>query len=420
MKLLLQAVKIIDPKSNFHLEKLDVLIEDGLVLEIAKKIKVLSTHTVFKEGAAISPAWIDMNMHIFEPGLEYREDFKSGLRASAAGGFGTVGLMPNTNPPIDNNAQFAFIKNASSHALSEVFPYGSVSQGIAGKDLAEIYDMHQAGANAFTDGSEAIANAGLMERALLYVKKFNGVVLSNPDNKDLSSGAQMNEGINSTMLGMQGAPKLAEELMVSRDLFLLDETNSRLHFINISTKKSVALVRAAKLKGLKVTAGVNVANLFFDDEKLLDYDTNFKVHPHLRNREDIKALLAGLKDGTIDVICSGHTPLHQDEKKVEFENAAFGMSTIDCAFSAARTACASALSDEVFIEKWLNGYAILGIETPSIEIGMIANLSVFDLDSMFTFQRENIISKGKNNPFVGQNLKAKVFGIIKGNKTNIL
>jgi dihydroorotase len=420
MKLLLQAVKLIDPRSKYHLDHIDILIEAGIITQIAKKIKALPEYKVFKEKALVSPSWIDTNMHIYEPGLEYREDFKSGLKAAAAGGFGLVCIMPNTNPPVDNNAQLAFIKQAAQHALTEVYPYGAVSHKIEGKDLAEIYDMHEGGPIAFTDGSKAISNAGLLERALLYVKKFKGVILNNPDNRDLSEGAQMNEGINSTVLGMQGAPKLAEELMVSRDLFLLEESQSRLHFINVSTQKSVALIKAAKAKGLAVSAGVNVANLFFDDDELLDYDTNFKVHPHLRNKEDIKALLSGLKDGTIDVICSGHKPLHEDEKKVEFENASFGMSTIDCAFAVSHTATSKVLNEEVLIDKWLKGYELIGLPIPKIEVGERADLSIFNFDEKATFQQKDILSKGKNNPFVGRDLTGTVYGIVKGNKTNIL
>ena len=361
-----------------------------------------------------------MDMHVYEPGLEYREDFRSGLNAAAKGGIGMACVMPNTNPPIDNNAQLAFVKQAAAQAITEVYPFGAVSHKIEGKDLAEIYDMHQGGPIAFTDGSKAIQNAGLLERALLYVKQFNGLVLNHPDNHDLSEGAQMNEGVNSTILGIKGAPKLAEELMIARDLFLLEETDSRLHFINISTKKSLALVKAAKAKGLQVSVGVNVANLFFDDETLMDYDTNFKVQPHLRNKEDVKALIAGLKDGTIDVITSGHTPLHIDEKKVEFENAAFGMSTIDCAFAVSRTATKKSLSEEQLIEKWLKAYELLNLERPKIEVGEKADLSVFNVDESIQFESKDVWSKGKNNPFVGQQLDTKVFGIIKGTKTNIL
>ena len=421
MKLLLQKVKIFDSNSPHHLKTMDVLIESGSITKIAKDISVAKEYKVFsKEQLCISPVWLETNMHIFEPGLEYREDFKSGLTAAAQAGFGNVCLMPNTNPPVDTNSQVSFVKNSSQKYLCQALPLGAVSKGIEGVDLAEIYDMQSGGALAFTDGNKAILNAGLMERALWYVKKFDGLVISNPDNLDLSHGSQMNEGVNSTLLGMQGAPKLAEEIMVARDLFLLEHTQSRLHFNNISTKKSVALIKEAKAKGLQVTASVNIYNLLFDDKELLDFDTNFKVKPHLRNKEDVKALLNGLKNGTIDLISSGHLPLHEDEKKVEFENAEFGMSTIDSFFGAARKATAGVLSEEQLLEKFENAHKIMGVEPATIVEGEKAHLTVFDTDSSYTFEKKDLLSKGKNNPFVGVELKGRVYGIIQASKTNIL
>lgn len=420
MKLLLQNVKIFDSASPHHLEILDVLTEAGVITKIANKIKPEKDFKLFQaKDACVSPVWLETNMQIFEPGLEYREDFNSGLSAAAKAGFGSVCIMPNTNPPIDTNTQVAFIKNSSKNHICQALPYGAISQGLRGEDLAEIYDMQQNGAVAFTDGSKAVLNAGLMERALWYVKKFNGLVLSNPDNTDLSFGSQMNEGVNSTILGMQGAPSLAEEIMVARDLFLLEHTDSRLHFINISTKKSVDLIKEAKAKGLKVTAGVNVYNLFFDDSELLDFDTNFKVKPHLRSKEDVKALFAGLKNGTIDVISSGHLPLHEDEKKVEFENAEFGMSTIDSFFGAARKATEKVLSEEQLLEKILNAYKIMGIKAPIISEGAQAKLTLFNSKETYIFEKTDIRSKGKNNPFVGQQLKGRVYGIVQHKKTNL-
>lgn len=420
MKILLKSVKIFDKTSKYHLKKMDVLIESGVLVKIAKSIPSDDSYKVFEQKrACVSPGWIDTNFHIFEPGSEYREDFKSGLKAAANGGYTKVCLMPNTNPPMDNSTSLAFASNASKHALTDVLSLGAVSQGIKGKDIAEIYDMHQHGAVAFTDGSEPILDAGLMERALWYVKKFDGLVMSHPDNKDISHKGQMNEGLNSTKLGLEGVPKLAEELMVSRDIYLLEHTNSRLHFTNVSTKKSVDLIRKAKKKGLKLTAGVNVANLILDDSSILTYDTNYKVSPHLREKEDIKALLKGLSDGTIDVIASGHTPLHIDEKKVEFGNAEFGISTIDCAFQVARKATAGVLSDEDFIDKFVKGYSILNYSRPRIEEGVRADFTLFELEEEQTLALKDVHSKGKNNPFVGMKLQGKVLGLIKGTKTRI-
>jgi dihydroorotase len=421
MKLLLKSIKIFDKTSKYHLKKMDIFIESGEIREIGINILPDNHTKVFKEqGACVSTAWMDSNFHIFEPGYEYREDFNSGLNAAEKGGFSNLCLMPNTIPPIDNSAQLAFAQKSSKHSLVDVFCLGAVSQGTGGKDIAEIYDMHHHGAVGFTDGIKPIHDAGLMERALWYVKKFDGVVLSQPNQDDLAGKGQMNEGLNSTKLGLEGVPKLAEELMVSRDLYLLEHTQSRLHFINISTKKSVDLIRSAKKKGLNVTAGVNVANLFFEDSELLDYDTNFKVTPHLREKEDISALLKGLADGTIDVISSGHLPLHLDEKKLEFDHSAFGMSTIDCAFRAARKATEKALNEDELVEKLTNAYGIFKQNKPLIQVGNKVDLTLFSMQGDEVFTKEEVYSKGKNNPFVGRNLLGKVFGIIKGNKTNLL
>lgn len=420
MKLLIKSVKIIDKQSQYHLKTVDVLIENGEVTEIAKSISKDKVKIVDAKNCSLSPSWIDLNTQIFEPGYEYREDFESALNAAGKSGYGALCVMPNTFPVIDNKTQVEFVKNASNNKITKTYALGAVSQQTEGKDLAEIYDMHISGAIAFTDGNKAIQSAGLMERALLYVKKFDGLVYSFPYNESISGHGQMNESIESTRLGLHASPKLAEEIMVARDLYLLEYTQSRVHFMQISTKKSVELIKKAKKDGLKVTAGVNVANLFFSDDKLEDYDTNFKIKPHLRNKEDIKALLQGLKDDTIDVINSGHTPLHEDEKKVEFENAKYGASTLDCVFIAARKATEKYLTEEELIAKFTNGYNILNIEKPSINKNQQASFTLYNLDENITFTKDMIHSKGKNNPFVGQDLKGKVLGVINKTKTNII
>lgn len=418
--MLLKSIKIFDTQSKFHLKTVDILIESGVIKEIAPQIKSAnSAKAIKKDSWAIAPAWLDANFHVFEPGNEYREDFISGLNAAANAGFGHLAIMPNTNPPVDNSSRLAFAQQIAKSQLSDIVQLGAVSQGVHGKDIAELYDMHQHGALAFTDGMSSIQDAGLMERALWYVKKFDGLIMNNPDDSNISLKGQMNEGVNSTRLGLSAAPKLAEELMVARDLYLLEHTQSRLHFTAISTKQSVDLIRRAKKAGLKVTAGVNVANLFFNDEELLSYDTNFKTKPHLREKDDVKVLLKGLKDGTIDVINSGHTPLHIDEKKVEFDHAEFGMSTIDCVFEAARTATSKFLSEEELMEKFTNAYAIFKLSKAKIEVGQRADFTLFNFEGEHVLKAEDILSKGKNNPFVGQVLQGEVYGIIKGAKTNL-
>lgn len=419
MKLLLQNIKIFDKNSEHHLSVKDIRIHNGIIKSIGK-LKAADDEKVFNQkGAAVSPGWLDLNCHIFEPGFEYREDIESGLNAAAKGGFTKVCYMPNTFPVIDTRAQIEFLINNSKSFLTEILPIGAVSKNTDGKDLADIYEMNEAGAYAYSDGIHTIQHSGLMERALLYVKRFEGLIMNFPHDNEVARDGQMNEGIVSTKLGLHAAPKLAEELMVARDIYLLEHTASRLHFNALSTAQSVDLVKAAKAKKLKLTSSVNVANLLFDDSSLEDFDSNFKVLPHLRNNEDIKALKKGLKNGAIDAIASGHLPLHQDDKKVEFDNAYFGISTLEIAFSMARTATKNDLEETILIEKLsVNPYQILGLEVPKIEEGAKASISVFNLDEKFT--PEAFISKGKNNPLLGKELLGKVYGIIQNNKTNIL
>lgn len=421
MKLLLKSALIIDPRSKWHLQKKDILIENGKITQLNDNILVEPSFQVFQSPSlTICPSFIDLNTSIFEPGLEYREDFKSILAAAEKAGYGALCMLPNTKPIIEGKSQIEYVLSASRNSLTKLLPLGALSHKLEGKDLSEIYDMHSSGAVAFTDAYHAIWNEGLMERALLYVKKFKGLVYSFPQSFELAARGQMNEGINSTILGLEGFSNLSEDLLVARDLFLLEHTDSRLHFMAISTAKSVQMIRDAKAKGLRVSASVNVANLYYLDDSLLAYDTNYKILAPLRTQEDRKALLEGLKDGTIDAISSGHVPLHEDEKKVEFENAEFGMSTIDCAFSAAHKATKGYLNTEDLVRKFTAAYKILELEASSIELGAEADFTIFSTDAKYVFEKSNILSKGKNNPFVSEEFEARSFGVIKGNKTNIL
>lgn len=421
MKLLLKSALIIDSTSKWHLQKKDILFEDGRITQIEETISSEFADKVFQAPSlTISPSFIDLNTSIFEPGLEYREDFKSILNAAEKAGYGALCMLPNTKPVIEGKSQIEYVLSASKNSLTKLLPFGALSHNLEGKDLSEIYDMHSSGALAFTDGYHPISNEGLMERALLYVKKFKGLVYSFPQSSALASRGQINEGTNSTILGLEGISNLSEDLMVARDLFLLEHTDSRLHFMSISTAKSVEMIREAKSKGLRLSASVNVANLYYLDDSLSTYDTNYKVLPPLRTQEDRLALLEALKDGTIDAISSGHLPLHEDEKKVEFENAEFGMSTIDCAFPAAHKATKGYLNTEELLGKFTAAYKILELKPQSIEIGAEADFTIFSTKANYVFEKNNILSKAKNNPFVSEEFEARTLGLIKGSKTNII
>lgn len=417
MAYLLKKVRIICETSAHHLKQKDILISKGIIQKIADNISNTEYKIISGENLHVSIGFADTNCHIYQPGYEYREDMKSGLAAAANGGFTLVGIMPNTLPVVDNKGQVAYIKQLSTKNIVDVVPIGAISKDCEGKDLAEIYDMQSEGIASFSDGHKSIENSGMLERALLYVKKFDGIVMNHPDVQNLSNGGLMNEGILSTKLGLNASPKLAEELMVARDIYLAEHTNSRIHFINISTANSVKQIKEAKAKGVKVTAAVNAYNLLLDDSALVEYGTQFKVNPHLRTKEDIKALLKGLKDGTIDIITSGHNPKHEDEKKVEYENAEFGISALDSAFSVARTATEKTLSIEELVTKMsTNPRSLLAKKAMQIEEGAKANLCVFNPDETYVFNEEQMKSKSKITAFIGMKLKGKVVHVFNHKK----
>jgi dihydroorotase len=288
-----------------------------------------------------------------------------------------------------------------------------VSQGCEGKDLAELFDMHSAGAIAFSDGSKAVQDAGLLLRALQYAKAFNGLVLNEPHHKTIAAGGQMHEGVISTSLGMKGVPALAEEIMVQRDLSLLEYAQGRLHLHLLSTAKSVALVRHAKKAGLPVTASVAVANLCFTDEKLAGFDSNWKVMPPLRSRADAEALLEGVLDGTIDFICSNHTPWDEEAKNLEFPYAEFGMAGLETCFALCRTFLGQHLPLDILLEKIaLAPRRVFGVPQPAVKPGARAELTIFDPDAEWTFRENDIRSKSHNTPLAGHTFRGKVLGIV--------
>ena len=417
MTYLLKNVKILDKNSSFNLEIKDILIEKGIIQNISNYIPNNNHKIIEGNNLHVSIGFTDLNCHIYQPGYEYREDMKSGLSSAINGGYTHVAIMPNTNPVIDTKGQVAYLKSLANKNIVSITPIGAISKDCKGKDLAEIYDMQSENIYCFSDGHKSIENSGMMERALLYVKKFNGTVMNHPDVGNISNNGLMNEGILSTKLGLQASNNLAEELMVARDIFLAKHCDSKLHFTNISTANSVKQIKEAKKQGIKVTASVNAYNLLLDDSFLKEYDTNFKVNPHLRTKEDIKALLKGLKDGTIDVISSGHNPKHLDEKKVEFENADFGISALDSAFAVARKATEKVLSIEQLIEKMTNKpREILNLKNISIKKGEKANFTVFNPDEEFIFAKKDIKSKSKSTPFIGMSLKGKIVSVFNNKK----
>jgi dihydroorotase len=405
MNLLIKSATITDPNSTFNQQTTDILIEDGVIVKIAAAIK--SDAEVFDaSGMHLAPGFFDLNCNIGELGLETKEDLQSGTKAAAAGGFTGLALMPNTQPPVHSKSEVEFILNKAKGNLVDIYPLGTISHKCEGKDMAEMYDMHQSGAKAFTDGKHPIQDAGLMERALLYVQGFGGLVFSYPEDRAIAGKAKVHEGEVSTLLGMKGIPALAEELMIARDLYLAEYTESKIHFTTVSTAQSVDLIRQAKAKGLKVTCDVAAHHLVLTHHDLLGFDSQYKVKPPLRTQNDVDALISGLKDGTIDAIVSQHTPHEIEFKDVEFEVAEFGMIGLQTALSLALQA---GLPVDLLVQKLSVGpRQILNLAVPHIAEGQKANLVVFDAKQQWAYTKQNNQSKSYNSPFIGKQLTGKV------------
>ncbi|MCR8560510.1 dihydroorotase [Mucilaginibacter sp. BJC16-A38] len=405
MNLLIKSATIIDPNSPFNNQVADILIEKGVISKIGPDLEA-DAELIEAEGKYVSPGFFDLNCNIGELGLETKEDLHTGTAAAAAGGFTGIALMPNTIPPVHSKAEIEYLMNRAKRNLVDVYPLGAISHKREGKDLAEMYDMFLSGAKAFTDGNRPVQDAGLMERALLYAQGFDALILSYPEDTAIAGKAKVNEGEISTLLGMKGIPPLAEELMIARDLYLAEYTGSRIHFTTISTTRSVELIREAKRKGLEVTCDVAAHHLVLTDEALMGFDSLYKVKPPLRTRDDVNALLKGLKDGTIDAIVSQHTPHEVEFKDVEFEVAEFGIIGLQTAFALALKA---GLDLELIVQKLaINPREILGVDTATIAEGQDANIVLLDLGEEWEYTKRNNKSKSYNSPFIGENLKGKV------------
>ena len=413
MKLLIKSVKIIDPTSPHNGKVKDILIENGKIKSIKDKISADKNINVHNgKGQCVSPGWFDLRANFRDPGLEYKEDLNSGMKAAAAGGFTGVAVMPSTHPPIHSKAQVEYIKNKSAKGIVDVFPVAAVSNNLEGKDLTEMYDMFLSGAVAFSDDKNSVKDAGLLLRALLYAKNFNGLIMNYPNDATVSDKGKMNESITSALLGMKGMPAIAEEIIVARDLYLAEYTESRIHFSTISSAGSVELIRKAKAKGIKVTADVAAHQIALDDSSLSEFDSNYKVKPPLRTKKDISALKKGLADGTIDVICSDHSPEDEENKKTEFDYAAYGIIGLETAFAIANTQLEKMLKTGDIINKFaVRPREILNLPVPSVKEGNEANITIFDINKKWTFATENIRSKSKNTPFVGTNFKGRVAAV---------
>lgn len=406
MKILIKSATIIDQGSPYHNQSRDLMIEGGIVGE-APPDSTQADLVVEAEGMLLSPGWFDLRALFCDPGHEYREDLESGCSAAAAGGFTGVALLPNTLPVLQTKNQIGHIKARNAERLVNLFPMASVTLDTKGEALTEMIDLHTAGAVAFTDGEKPLWHTDILLKTLQYLQKFDGLLATRPEDPLLTKFGSMNEGVNSTILGMRGMPKLAEEVVVARDLALLAYAGGRLHFSNISSAKSVELIRQAKQQGLQATCDIAAHQPVFDDGALTTFDTAYKTSPPFREPKDNKALLDGLKDGTIDAIVSSHTPHDEEGKKLEFDLAEFGMIGLQTVGHCLAQMSAT-LEWPLLIDKITHApRKILKLPQPSITPGQNANLTLFDPKADWVFDASTNYSKSQNSPFFGKRIAGR-------------
>ncbi|MEO1011506.1 MAG: dihydroorotase [Bacteroidota bacterium] len=410
MNILLKSALILDSgNKGLHTKKRDILLVRGRIQKIAAKIDPgEKVKIVALPNLHVSPGWFDGGVSFGEPGFEERETIANGLQTAAKSGFTDVVLNTDSHPVPDTSSNIVFLKNTGKGQVTGLHPLGCLTAGGRGKDLAELYDMKKAGAVGFYDYKFSLSNANLLKIALQYCQNFGGLVHSFPLDTSVAGKGVVQEGEVSTRLGLKGIPTLAEELRVSRDLFLLEYAGGKLHIPTISTARSVNLISEAKKRGLDVSCSVAVHNLWFTDETLEDFDSTYKTLPPLRSKKDIKALTKGIKEGVIDFVVSDHSPMNIELKKVEFDNAAYGTVGLESAFGALNVLFGA----EKTVEILTRGRTRYNVEQPSIKEGEIANMTLFDPDFDYVLGAEHIWSTSKNSIFLGEKLKGKIYGAI--------
>lgn len=413
MNLIIKNARIIDSESPFHQKQTDILISGGIIEKIGENLPEKDGYEIFSaENLYVSPGWFDSSVCFGEPGYEERETIENGLKAAAKSGFTKVGLQPDTFPVADNQSVIRFLKEKASDSAVTVYPVGALTKASEGVDLAELYDMKNAGAIAFGDYKKSISNANLLKIALQYTQDFDGLIIAFSQDKNIAGKGIAHEGVSAVKLGIKGIPALAEEIIVARNLFLLEYTGGKLHIPTVSTLKSVDLIKQAKAKGLKVTCSVAVHNLVLTDESLAGFDTRFKTSPPLRDETTRKHLVEAVLDNTIDCITSDHYPIDIDHKKLEFDLAKDGTIGLESAFGALLTV----LPLETVVEKLTAAGDIFGVGKASVKEGRKADFTLFNPAKEWVFSEKDIFSKSKNSAFLNREMKGSVYGIFNNNQ----
>ncbi|NND77349.1 MAG: dihydroorotase [Flavobacteriales bacterium] len=408
MERLIRSAIIVDPNSKHNGKKRDILIKNGVVDKIGNSLNA-KAKTIEAEDLFISPGWFDLKVNFCEPGYEFKEDLNTGIAAAKSGGFTGAAHSPFLDPVISTRSQVEYLRDRAKNLHFDLRPIGSLTQGAAGKVISEMYDMHLGGAAAFSDLYKEVSS-GIMLKALQYVTPFKGLIISMPLDHSIAGNAYVHEGKTSASIGLPGIPAMAEEIRIKRDLELLEHSNSKLHFSGISSAKGIDLIKKAKKKGVAITADVHFQNLVFNDESILDFDSNKKIFPPARSESDRKALIKAVKDGTIDVIVSDHRPENIESKDLEFEYAEFGIGAISTMYSVLTE---YGIDRNLFVSAVaLKPRAVLGIEIPTLEEGSKAEFTLFQEGKEWTATAEKSKSRSKNDPFLNTTYSNKVLGTI--------
>ncbi|MFD2571642.1 dihydroorotase family protein [Spirosoma soli] len=440
MQLLIRSARVIDAASSFDGQTCDILLDNGLIRQIGERLTAdEGVRIIEADNLHVSPGWVDLRVLAQDPGYEHKEDFTSLCRAAAAGGFTDIAVLPNTQPVVDAKGTLGYVRRMAEGQPVNVHVIAAVTKKAAGEDFTEMLDLHHAGAVAFSDGTHPLQNPDLLLKTLQYLRPINGLLMNRPEETLLTRYGQMHEGVQSTLLGLKGMPALAEELMIERDLRLLDyvlgqEPRAKgreqegtvpslppspfspdsllpaLHFSTISSAKSVELIRQAKKQGMLVSCDVAAHQLVFDDSALAGFDTNLKVNPPFRSPEDVTALWEGIADGTIDAIVSDHSPQDAESKNLEFDQAEFGIIGLETVFASVMTYNQKVSLSQIVDKLATRPRQILRLPAVSIAEGQVANLTLFDPTSTWTYERTH--SKSKNSPFLGQTLTGRVIGTV--------
>jgi len=406
-KTLIRNIKVLYPDHKLNNNRLNVLVNKGKIVDLGVDVDAPKARQIDGSSMVLIPGLFDSQCYSGEPGFEHKEDFDSLTKAAQNGGFTDLCILPSTNPVIDNSTQVKYVNQTTNGV--RLHPIGAISKGLKGLELSEMYDMHQSGACAFSEGVDGLQDINMMKRALDYVKTFDGIIINSPNDERLAPGGMVTETEHNTALGLKSKPKLAEDIMLNRDLYLLDYCESKMHVACITSSGSVKLMARAKSQDLDVTSSVSIAHLLFTDHALGEFETEYKIKPPLRARADRDALFDGIKRGAIDMICSNHHPHDLEAKDREFDHADYGMSTLETLLSAYNTMLKDAVSWSDFLYLTaINPRKRFGFELPKLEKDAAFDFTLFDTATEWNYGPETAASKSANSPFWNSTLIGKV------------